>query len=158
MTSTCLLLLCTTLVGLEELPEKKQSTLISNCVELGERAEAYGLDPSLMISIGHTESRFNKKAKSRAGAMGMLQVLPKYFCPKKGRCDYTDAGFEAWTRWSNKRTTKEALCRYNSGRKCAESKRASYYSRTVLKKLRRLSLLVKKTSCPGCECSNEDGC
>ncbi len=152
--------LCASLISFsqERIPEKKQAMMLDNCVELGLEAAASGFDPMLMVSIAHTESRFNKRAVSKAGAVGIMQVLPKYFCPKKGKCDYTKAGLTAWERWSKGRTKKEALCRYNSGRKCSDSKRARYYSRVVLRKYWRLDAALINNSCPVCACGVEEGC
>ncbi|WP_428642701.1 transglycosylase SLT domain-containing protein [Roseibium sp.] len=38
--------------------------------------EKYGIDPVLLAAQAFQESRFNHKAKSRAGAVGIMQVLP----------------------------------------------------------------------------------
>ncbi|MCL1982949.1 MAG: lytic transglycosylase domain-containing protein [Clostridiales bacterium] len=38
--------------------------------------EVYGVDPKLLMAIAHTESKFNPGAVSRAGAIGMMQVMP----------------------------------------------------------------------------------
>lgn len=156
----CMAFLCASLIGFssENVSEKKQTVMIENCVDLGLDAEAYGFDPMLIISLAHTESRFNKLAVSKAGARGIMQILPRYFCPKEGKCDYTKAGFQAWERWSKGRTTKEALCRYNSGKKCSDSSRASYYSRVILRKYWKLKWMHKKNNCSECPCGFEEGC
>lgn len=152
----CAYMLCLFLLGSETMSDEKREDRSQNCVELYVIAEEAELDPLLIISIAHTESRFDKKAVSRAGAIGMMQVLPKYFCPKKGKCDYTAAGIKAWKAWSRKknkkRTTREALCRYNSGRPCKDAPRARVYANIVLKKHRKL--LRKETTL----CDYEPGC
>ena len=151
----CAYMLCLFLLGSETMSDELREDRSINCVELYTIAEEAELDPLLIISIAHTESRFNKKAVSRAGAIGMMQVLPRFFCPKKGKCDYTAAGIRAWKAWSKKkkkRTTKEALCRYNSGKSCKDSPRAKVYANIVLKKRRKL-LLNEERLCdyePGC--------
>ena len=154
----CVWMLCISLLSVEDMSEEKLYSRADNCEELWHLSEEQGLDPLLMLAISHTESRFNKKAKSRAGAMGMMQVLPRYFCPKKGPCDYTAAGFKAWKAWSKKRgnkkrSIKEALCRYNSGQPCSKSPRASYYAKVVLRKFRLLRIEYSERQCeyePGC--------
>jgi soluble lytic murein transglycosylase-like protein len=41
-----------------------------------EAAETYGVDPALIRSIMQTESDFDPSAVSRAGAMGLMQLMP----------------------------------------------------------------------------------
>ena len=40
-------------------------------------AENYDLDPSLLAAVIYTESRFDAKATSSAGAIGLMQLLPE---------------------------------------------------------------------------------
>ena len=39
-------------------------------------AKNYDLDPSLLAAVIYTESRFNARAHSGAGALGLMQLLP----------------------------------------------------------------------------------
>ena len=39
-------------------------------------ARNYDLDPSLLAAVIYTESRFNANARSQAGAIGLMQLLP----------------------------------------------------------------------------------
>ena len=110
------------------------------CADLAERAVRSGLDPALMVSIAWVESRFDGKAVSRAGAVGIMQVLPRYFCPKRRArgCDLVAAGLDAFARWRrNSRTVFETLCRYNAGWRCG--RRGRYYARSVLRIRRRIA-------------------
>jgi soluble lytic murein transglycosylase len=40
-------------------------------------ARNYDLDPSLLAAVIYTESRFNARAHSQAGAIGLMQLLPE---------------------------------------------------------------------------------
>jgi hypothetical protein len=114
-------------------PTKDQS---SSCEEIVITSLSTGEDPTLMLSIAWHESTFRSRVKSPAGAIGPLQVLPRYWCPQGSRkgCDLISAGFKAWTTYfkMEKGNEKQALCRYNSGRKCASSSAALRYSKRVL--------------------------
>lgn len=39
-------------------------------------AKNYNLDPSLLAAVIYTESRFDSRARSNAGAIGLMQLLP----------------------------------------------------------------------------------
>ena len=56
-------------------------------------AQAYSnnLNPQLVLAMIKQESNFNKFAKSRAGAKGLMQVMPKWHRDKlKGRNPYSE--------------------------------------------------------------------
>ncbi len=40
-------------------------------------ADNYGLDPALLAAVVYVESRFDPNARSDAGALGLMQLLPE---------------------------------------------------------------------------------
>lgn len=52
-------------------------------------ASKYGLDPEVLAGVLSTESNFDPSARSPAGAVGIAQLMPKYF-PKAGRSPTND--------------------------------------------------------------------
>jgi membrane-bound lytic murein transglycosylase C len=56
-------------------------------------AKRFNLDPKLILAIIHTESYFNPLAISHAGAIGLMQIIPKY----AGREAYTYLYGQDWT-------------------------------------------------------------
>lgn len=134
------LLACAIVMSGEHIPERHIHDRLSGCVDVARRAKARGLDPLLMISISWIESRFDRRAVSRAGAVGLMQVLPRYFCPRRRLrgCDTLEAGLRAWIVWRNTtRSDIDALCRYNGGWSCG--RRSRYYARAVMRTRRRVT-------------------
>lgn len=132
MLETYILTVCAHFWSLQSVPPKK--TQVDTCADVTIAALASGHDPTMVLSIAWNESRFIPKQTSSAGAKGPLQVIPRYWCPRKGTCDLVKAGLKAWGFYSDKaKTESDALCMYVSGRKCGERKGAVSYARKVLR-------------------------
>lgn len=128
-------IMCGFFWGLQDVPPKPAQKNI--CSDVVIASINHGQDTPLMLSIAWHESRFLPNQLSTAGAVGPMQVLPKYWCPKGKAegCDLVSAGFKAWTTYfeREKGDERNALCRYNSGKKCKHSPGAARYARKVLR-------------------------
>ena len=127
-------------LSVEPMPPAAFAERLPVCIDLALRSESAGHDPALMLSVAWVESRFDPRARSRVGAVGIMQVVPRYFCPtRRARgCDLVDAGLKAYTRWrSVSRSVPHALCRYSSGYRCGSHGRR--YARRVLRIRRRVA-------------------
>ena len=97
-------------------------------------SEAYNVDPVLMVSLIHHESRWNPRAVSQSNACGLTQVLPKYSSGYRNRfgkkltCEdlkHPTTSIERgtkvlsfWIHRYSKGNIKIALCGYNKGFRC----------------------------------------
>jgi len=87
------------------------------CVDVVLAARARGVDPRLAVSVAWHESRMAPNDESSAGAVGPMQVVPRWWCPEGRRagCDVVDAGMEALATYTGRYGLREGLARYNAG-------------------------------------------
>lgn len=105
------------------------------CADVAITALAHGVDPDLAVTVAFHESRMDWSARSGAGAVGPMQVVPRYWCPDRTEagCDLVSAGVRALAEYTDRHGELEGLARYNGGNRPAG---ASYaYARTVLRGL-----------------------
>lgn len=117
------------------LSEEAKVTACSNMPFIIKQAESAGFKPSLIVSLIYVESRFEKKAVSKGGACGLMQLIPKWNKEKirgktiKHSCKaLTDPklnirlGIIALKRWLkiSRNDMNRALCGYNAGVKCTK--------------------------------------
>jgi len=132
---------CTVLVSSLVLTDGSRSVRMQTCKDLVKEAKVQSVAPEEILGIAWHESRFRPDAVSRQGAIGPLQILPKYFCPNadpKG-CDTIKEGVKAWKRYRSKyqeEGVSKALCHYNGGRLCG--KRAAQYAVKVISKMEEI--------------------
>jgi hypothetical protein len=82
------------------------------CLDISIKSENQGEDPALMISLAYVESRLKYDAVSKAGAVGPLQVIPKFWPG-----EYISAGIIAWKYWKKRAgTVRDGLAMYNAGK------------------------------------------
>ena len=105
------------------------------CMDVAQKAKDMDFDPIMAASVAYHETRFTY-TKSKKNAKGPLGVLTKYHCPKKGKCDLTQAGIHALKKFyaRNPKNPCNALAQYNAGLKasCSTRSPASQYAERVL--------------------------
>ncbi len=124
-------LICGALTFLEPTMTPSQ---IKNCEHVATRAEAGKVDPFVVVALGYYESTFMGGVESPSGAVGFLQVIPRYHCPgrKAKGCDTTAAGIRAYRNLYRKTGNHaEALARYNAGNR--PGKTARRFANRVIK-------------------------
>lgn len=124
-------------------PERKQFAC-SVSQEIETAANQYSIEPTLMAALIIVESRFNPRVRSRAGACGLTQVVPRWTGGEStGGTRYTcrqlmnpvtsiRVGTRVLDWWikKNRNNTRRGLCGYNGGnRGCRVS---AGYARRVL--------------------------
>jgi len=107
------------------------------CNQVAQAAAKRNFDPILAIAISFNETKFTNTV-SEKGARGPMGVIPKYHCPKKGKCDYIEAGLNAFEK--AEALGEDDLCQtlaiYNRGPekgKCVEGRSEYAYAQYVLK-------------------------
>ena len=130
---------------LQEIRSFKQDRM-ETCIKVAKAADEFDIDPMLLVSVAWHESRFNNKAVSSAGAVGALQILPRWFCGSQ-KCDYIYAGAQAYSRWRKRArgNTLATLAMYNGGNK--PGVRSRKYALAVM---RTYKLLKRRCAVPGC--------
>jgi len=119
---------------------------VRHLVRVSERAAArHGLSPELLLAIVETESGFNTAARSRYGARGLMQVVPRFHpavVAEVGglqRLDEPEANIEAGAKIlasyvEQSGSVDKALLRYSGG--------ARKYANKVVSRQRELERLA----------------
>ena len=115
--------ICLALAALE--PTVAQTHRFQTCMAVGMVAEREGVDPSLAVALAWHESSMLTSLVSRAGAVGPLQVVPRWGCPggQKDGCDLIGAGVRMLKMWQRhtRGDDRMAVAHYNGGRKPGKS-------------------------------------
>ena len=114
------------------------------CKEVATRAEDMGVDPALAVSVAYEETRFQRDLESPSGAVGPLQAMPVYWCPREGECDEIDAGLRALKYYVTRERGNElrALTAY-----AGAGSRAVKYGRRVYRRVKALRVAVELAEC-----------
>ena len=122
-----------------------------------EQARENSLQPQIMIALIHHESRFIPKARSRANACGLTQILPRYTGDSRTRVPRLSCEdlydpitsitmgsriLSFWYRtYGRNRNMRVTLCGYNAGYRCKGDnphRSGMRYARTVMRTADRI--------------------
>ena len=105
------------------------------CVSVYKEAERQKVDPVLAVAVAWIESGFIASAKSSAGAVGPMQVMPQFWCPggKRKGCKLIKEGVRALKYYVDRYGVNSGLCAYASGKPCIKAGRAAsvYRSKVI---------------------------
>ena len=133
----------------------QQKVACRNAGYIVQQSEKRDIDPLIVASVIYVESSFSPRVVSKAGACGLMQVLPKYSrysCeqlknPRTGIKDGIRA-LNWWLSWT-KGDMDKSLCGYNAGTKCVtkpNSKFARRVRRGYVRKVKTIHKLMVEAS------------
>lgn len=122
-------------------------------------SKQYNIKPSIVISLIHRESRWKLHAKSKAGACGLTQIIPKYWSAYKLTCRTLRHNARISIKYGIKilkvlyktkyahKNYRLALCMYNAGWRCKgkyKLKRSIAYANKILRFAQRIDETAKQ--------------
>tara|TARA_R110002073_G_scaffold200475_1_gene359670 strand:+ start:845 stop:1327 length:483 start_codon:yes stop_codon:yes gene_type:complete len=126
-----------------------------------EVSKEYHLDPIILTALIHVESRWSPRAKSRAGACGLTQVIPKFsrkfgyvgcrMLKRRPKLAIRKGGqiLNYWIKTYGKGDVLKGLCAYNAGYRCS-GKNANKRGIAYAKKIVDYSRNIRDETIPGC--------
>lgn len=127
-------------IGAVNTPKRKADfrERVQICEIIIEEADKQGVDSTLAVAVALEETRLTEGLKSNKGAIGPLQVLPKYWCDKRKYCDPIEAGVRALRYYVNHSPEyKDALRKY-----AGAGVRARKYSSRVMRTYSHLESML----------------
>ena len=89
---------------------------VTHCEEVERAARAVGAPVVLAVWSAYVESGLDPEAVSSVGARGLLQAIPRYWCPAQSSCDLTTAGVVALRTLVERYGAIRGVGYYRSGR------------------------------------------
>lgn len=102
------------------------------CQDVAWAARMSGVPVRLATTLAWSESRFQLGAVSSAGAIGPLQIQPRFWCPggRADGCNLAMAGTQALRELTYRFGLERGLCHYAAGNTCND--RALRYARFII--------------------------
>lgn len=89
---------------------------VAHCEEVEAAARAVRAPVALAVWSAYVESGLDPGAVSSVGARGLLQAIPRYWCPAQSTCDLTTAGVVALRTLVERYGAIRGVGYYRSGR------------------------------------------
>jgi soluble lytic murein transglycosylase-like protein len=125
-------MICTTVLDLFSFRDREEAYSVCEMVVL--EAEIQKVDPALAVALCFHESGLRRFVVSKAGAVGPMQVLPRYY-PKDFPTDtpgQIKAGVFFLKRYlARSKTEVDAIAKYNGGNR--PGKRSYRWARVVVR-------------------------
>ena len=125
------------LVLLNQRPVSDRAESLQLCREIATQAESRGLRPALPVALAYHESRMKRHAVSRVGALGPLQVMPRYIKCDGSQLCLISAGLDMLEYWAGRYPDQvETVAHYNGGNR--PGKRSYRWARAVVALSKRI--------------------
>lgn len=148
LSEACIVIACTTFIS-DSQTIKPRKSQIEQCVKVMNEADEQGVDLEIAAAVAWKESRFKENQISEKGAVGVMQIIPRYWCPNKRRCDSIKYGILALVKLKRLYGIRDYLCRYASGKSC-KLIAANRYKQSVKRIARRFQRSIKGSCVDGC--------
>lgn len=130
-------MICITALDLFNYPDRHEAYNVCELVVV--ESERANVDPALAVALAHHESGLRRFVVSRVGALGPLQVIPKYYpkdMPRNTR-GMVRAGLTILKfRLQTNTTELDAIAKYNGGNR--PGKRSYRWAKSVIRLTRKL--------------------
>jgi hypothetical protein len=87
-------------------PQEFKDIRLNSCIVIGEKALKLNFDPILAMSVGLHESKFHKDIVGD-GSIGVMQVIPKYWCKLQTKVNWLSKSQYQWTPKQEKTCKKK---------------------------------------------------
>jgi len=125
---------------------------VQNCIALAKLSDTMNAPTMLVLSIASVESGFRSNQISKAGARGLIGVMPSNMKgrDRKAHLAWEKRGIEILKYLLEKRGICDALAYYNAGYKGKCNGVGGGYASVVLERYQRMCVIYDREECSTC--------